>query len=92
MEKSMISSYSKNLMCMPERTQNLKRIQAISVLQQSIPIRCCQKSEAKITRSRKKKEGNYSEPLSKNRQGLIHDSTPNRFKTRNAMLDSSADI
>jgi hypothetical protein len=56
MEKSMISSYSKNLMCMPERTQNLKRIQAISVLQQSILIRCCQKSEAKITRSRKKKE------------------------------------
>ncbi len=40
----------------------------------------------------KVKFSNYSEPLSKNRQGLIHDSTPNRFKTRNAMLDSSADI
>ena len=42
--------------------------------------------------SRSKRVCNYSEPLSKNRQGLIHDSTPNRFKTRNAMLDSSADI
>jgi hypothetical protein len=51
-----------------------------------------QTNEGKPKYLKMKKLGNYSDTLSINRQGLIHDSTANRYKTRNAMFDSSAVI